>query len=109
MSLLPSVKNSLMLLLSLVTSIFAASRPGKWQFAMNGSMYRNSSVSAFSALAGGFCFLAIERGKTDEIGFKAQMNNERDRRHINGGKLEGINEQMNTNSGRCILGSIVPK
>jgi hypothetical protein len=94
MSLLALLKNSLMLLLSPLTSNFAASRPSNWHF---------------SASSGGFCFLEHGRGITDEIGFKAQMNSERDYRHLGGRKLEGIAVKININSGRCILGSIVPK
>jgi hypothetical protein len=83
-----------MLLSSLLTSNFAASSPNSWQFA---------------AIAGVFSFLGTMGGTSDAIGFKPQMNSDRDYRHICGGKLEGIEVKLYLGRGRCILASTVPK
>jgi hypothetical protein len=94
MSLLPRVKNSTMLLSTLLTSNFAASRPNRWQVA--------AIVEALS-------FLGKDRGVGNAIEFQPKMNSDRDYRHNCGGNLEGIGEQLYRQSGGCIQGSIIPK
>lgn len=88
------VKNSTMILFSLPTSIIAASRFHRWQFA---------------AIEGGFLFLGTNRGKNNAVGSNPKMNSIRDYRHNCGVNLESIVEQIYLKSGGCILGSIVPK
>jgi hypothetical protein len=91
---LARVKNSTMLLNSRSTSNFAASSATSWQFA---------------AIAGGFSFLGKCKGANDKLGFRPQMNRDRDYHHIDGGKLENIGEQLYLKGGGCILAGAVPK
>jgi hypothetical protein len=103
MSFLPGVKNSIVILSFPKSSNFAASSLSSWQFA---------------AIVGAFLFLGKDSKannsknsncSTRSMGFFPQINEIRDCRHNCGGSLRRIEEQLDLNSGGCILGSIVPK